>query len=65
MHDAEDKQWRHLDFFQHEAYLHARLPRVRCDEHGVHQVNVSWARPGSGFTLLFEGSSLDRVDLNP
>src|SRR5664280_2955353 len=41
-------------FFQHEAYMHARLPRVRCDEHGVHQVNVSWARPGSGFTLLFE-----------
>src|SRR5664280_1213956 len=54
VHDAEDKQWRHLDFFQHEAYLHARLPRVRCHEHGVHQVNVSWARPGSGFTLLFE-----------
>src|SRR5665811_736039 len=54
VHDAEDKQWRHLDFFQHEAYMHARLPRVRCDEHGVHQVNVSWARPGSGFTLLFE-----------
>src|SRR5664280_903520 len=54
VHDAEDKQWRHLDFFQHEAYMHARLPRVRCHEHGVHQVNVSWARPGSGFTLLFE-----------
>src|SRR5665648_1129787 len=36
------------------AYMHARLPRVRCHEHGVHQVNVSWARPGSGFTLLFE-----------
>src|SRR5664280_3466116 len=54
VHDAEDKQWRHLDFFRHEAYMHARLPRVRCHEHGVHQVNVSWARPGSGFTLLFE-----------
>src|SRR5674536_398891 len=52
--DAEDRQWRHLDVFQHEAYMHARLPRVRCHEHGVHQVNVSWARPGSGFTLLFE-----------
>src|SRR5664280_1905259 len=39
VHDAEDKQWRHLDFFQHEAYMHARLPRVRCHEHGVHQVD--------------------------
>jgi transposase len=34
--------------------LHARLPRVRCPEHGVRQVSVPWARPGSGFTLLFE-----------
>jgi transposase len=49
-----DKTWRHLDFFQHRALLHARLPRVRCPEHGVRLVSVPWARPGSGFTLLFE-----------
>lgn len=54
VHDAEAKTWRHLDFFQYQAYLHAKLPRVRCGEHGVRQVAVSWARPGSGFTLLFE-----------
>jgi transposase len=44
----------HLDFFPHKAFLHARLPRVRCPQHGVRQVSVPWARPGSGFTLLFE-----------
>jgi transposase len=54
LHDTTDKTWRHLDFFQHKAFLHARLPRVRCPEHGVRQVAVPWARPGSGFTLLFE-----------
>jgi transposase len=54
VHDSVDKTWRHLDFFQHKALLHARLPRVRCPEHGVRQVSVPWARPGSGFTLLFE-----------
>lgn len=54
VHDTEDKTWRHLDFFQHQAYLHARVPRVRCSVHGVRQVDVAWARPGSGFTLLFE-----------
>jgi transposase len=54
VHDTVDKTWRHLDFFQHRALLHARLPRVRCPEHGVRQVSVPWARPGSGFTLLFE-----------
>lgn len=54
VHDSETKTWRHLDFFQHQAYLTARVPRVRCSEHGVRQVRVPWARPGSGFTLLFE-----------
>jgi transposase len=54
VHDSVDKTWRHLDFFQYKAFLHARLPRVRCPEHGVRQVSVPWARPGSGFTLLFE-----------
>jgi transposase len=54
VHDTLGKTWRHLDFFQHKAFLHARLPRVRCPQHGVRQVSVPWARPGSGFTLLFE-----------
>jgi transposase len=54
VHDIHDKTWRHLDFFQHKAFLHARVPRVRCPEHGVRLVAVPWARPGSGFTLLFE-----------
>lgn len=54
VHDTEAKTWRHLDFFQYQAHLHAKVPRVRCGEHGVRQVSVSWARPGSGFTLLFE-----------
>ena len=52
--DTEDKRWRHLNFFQHTCYLNARLPRVKCEKCGVHQVQVPWARPGSGFTLLFE-----------
>jgi transposase len=54
VHDSSDKTWRHLDFFQHQAYLHARVPRVSCPTHGVRQVRLAWARPESGFTLLFE-----------
>jgi transposase len=59
VYDAEEKQWRHLDFFQHQAYLTARVPRVRCDQCGVRQVAVPWARPGSGFTLLMEALVLE------
>jgi transposase len=58
VHDTAGKTWRHRDFFQHKAFLHARLPRVCCPEHGVRQVSVSWARPGSGFTMLFEALAL-------
>jgi transposase len=54
VHDTEEKTWRHLDFFQHQAYLTARVPRVRCPEHNVRQVRLPWARERSGFTLLFE-----------
>lgn len=52
--DTEEKTWRHLNFFQHKAYIHARAPRIKCSEHGVKTVEVPWARPVSGFTLLFE-----------
>ena len=54
VHDTKDRRWRHLNFFQYETYLHARLPRVNCRECGTKQVEVPWSRPGSGFTLLFE-----------
>lgn len=52
--DTCEKTWRHLNFFQHLTYLHARLPRVKCEGCGVRTVEVPWARAGSGFTLLFE-----------
>lgn len=52
--DTEEKSWRHLNFFQHEAYLHARVPRIRCQDHGVRMVDVPWGRKQSGFTMLFE-----------
>ena len=54
VHDTVKKSWRHLNFFQHQAFLHARVARIDCPEHGVRLVSVPWARPGSGFTLLFE-----------
>lgn len=55
VHDTAEKEWRHLDFWQHRTDLRARVPRVSCAEHGVLQVEVPWARAGSGFTLMMEG----------
>jgi transposase len=63
--DTTTKPWRHLNFFQHETVLHARVPRVECQECGVKQVRVPWARPGSGFTLLFEALVLAMIKQMP
>jgi transposase len=54
VHDTEKQTWRHLNFFQHLAYLHARQPRTKCKQHGVKTVPVPWARPGANFTLMCE-----------
>ena len=63
--DTERKTWRHLNFFQHQAYLHARVPRVRCDACGIKTVNLPWARPESGFTLLFEALVMTMISAMP
>jgi len=54
VYDTEDKSWRHLNFFQYRTLIHARLPRVECESDGIRQVEAPWARPGSGFTVLFD-----------
>jgi transposase len=59
LHDRLARSWRHLDFFQYEAHLHAEVPRVACAGCGkVTQIPVPWAREGSRFTLLFEALTL-------
>ena len=63
--DTQRKTWRHLNFFQHQTYLNARVPRVRCEACGIRQVNVPWARPDSGFTLLFEAMVMTMVSAMP
>jgi transposase len=56
--DTEEKTWRHLDFFQHKCYLHARVPRIKREDGKIRQVTLPWARSGSGFTLLFEAYAM-------
>jgi len=71
VHDTERMSWRHLNFFQHQAYLNARVPRVRCDKCGVRKVAVPWARPGAGIgplcgpILLFEALVMTLVSAMP
>lgn len=59
VHDTVEKRWRHLNFFQHECYLHARVPRVNTPDGGVVMVMPSWSGKLAGFTLLFEALMLE------
>ena len=63
--DTEEMTWRHLNFFQHHAYLHARVPRIDCASCGIKKVSVPWAREGSGFALLFEALIMALVQAMP
>jgi transposase len=51
---AEERTWRHLDTCQFKTYLHARIPRVDCPEHGVVNVSIPWAEAQGRFTALME-----------
>jgi transposase len=65
VYDARALTWRHLNFWQHQTYLTARVPRVRCEACGVKTVSVPWSRAGSGFTLLFEAHVMDLIPAMP
>jgi len=54
VHDTIERRWRHMNFFQYRCELVAKVPRTWCRTDGVHQVQVPWAREGSGFTLTME-----------
>jgi len=66
IHDRLTREWRHLDFFQYEAWLHAEVPRIACSGCGkTTQMEVPWAREGSGFTALFEALALSLCQALP
>lgn len=58
---AEEREWRHLDTCQFKTILRCSVPRVKCLEHGVVTVRVSWAEPHGRFTMLFERFAIDML----
>lgn len=57
--DSDERRWRHLDTCQYRTILVAKVPRVRCDDHGVRQIRIPWAEERSRFTALFEALVID------
>ena len=57
--DSRQRSLRHLDTCQFRTILIADVARVEHPEHGVKQVHVPWAEPGTGFTALMEAVVID------
>lgn len=57
--DRKHRRWRHLDTCQFTTWVQTEVPRVRCPVHGVKQITVPWAEPGSQFTAWFERLAID------
>lgn len=64
VHDTIEKTWKHLRFFEHECYLHARVPRIK-DDKGITMIMPPWNGKTAGFTLLFEALILQLAKQMP
>lgn len=62
VHDTIERQWQHLNFFEHHCFLHCKVPRITTSEGKVRTVDVPLARAQSGFTLLFEAFALALIE---
>lgn len=63
--DTKVKQWRHLNFFEHECYLNVRVPRVKLSDGKVKLLPMPWQGKNSGFTMLFEALILQLCKAMP
>jgi len=64
--DTVERRWQHLNFFNYCCYLTARTPRVKCTNcNKVSQVELPFARKGSGFSLLLECMMLQLAKIMP
>jgi transposase len=51
---APERVWRHLDTCEFQTYIHARLPRVKCKNHGVLTAHVPFVTPQTSVTTPME-----------
>lgn len=55
----EERELRHLNIFQMPAYLHVRVPRIKCSNHGVQQITHGLAENNATMTFDLETLVLD------
>ena len=63
--DTRQRRWRHLDTCQYRTFLAAKVPRVRCPQHRVLQIEVPWAEDRARLTALCEAVVIDWLRAAP
>ena len=64
IHSYEEREWRHLDFWQYETVLKAKVPRLKDPVSGQTQsVAVPWAAVGSRWTRAFENHAIEALQM--
>jgi transposase len=60
IHDTRDERvWRDLDCCKCKTYVHCRLPRSKCAEHGILTMEIPWSTTRSHFTNDFERLAIE------
>ena len=55
IHDGSYRRWRYLDFFDYRCYLNIKVPRTKCETHGVRVISKTpWGRLGSHYSYYLE-----------
>lgn len=58
---VRERVWRDLDSGIYHVYLHARIPRIECMEHGKLQVSLPWSDRHSRFSMRFENLAMEMM----
>ena len=56
---TKERSWRHLNTCERQTWIHAKLPRIQCSEHGVRQVKAPLSEPLSNMTFIMERWTID------
>lgn len=53
VHDSTEKRIRHLDLFEYRCYLVFKLPRTKCNVHGIKTITtLPMTRSGSHYSFF-------------
>jgi transposase len=61
LYDHRIRRLRHLDTCDYQTILEVKVPRIKCAEHGVQQLNVDFAEKHSLYTEVFENKVIEML----